>query len=59
MPAGLVLFEESRFMSQKFMGPIDPQVSVCLITGLLAWGMVANGHAFEMKPSTPFTDQAV
>ena len=46
-------------MSQKFTDPIGCRIPVCLITGLLAWGMVASGHAFETKPATPFTDKAV
>ncbi|MEE3364362.1 MAG: hypothetical protein VX304_01860, partial [Planctomycetota bacterium] len=45
-------------MSQKLTDPIGRRIPASLITGLLAWGMVANGHAFE-KPATPFTDQAV
>jgi hypothetical protein len=53
------LFEESRFMSQKFTGPSGCRVPVCLVIGLVAWVVVANGHAFETNPATPFTDQAV
>ena len=46
-------------MSQKFTGPSGCRVPVCLVIGLVAWVVVANGHAFETNPATPFTDQAV